>query len=242
MDIKAYSLSPDVKYFPLEKAPVNREWMDKLFSHKFPYRCLPMVCANSAGWLIRNPISFSAIYHPNQPDYTKSVELKFDELHPATRYFLSHFGANVLTLTLPWIFRTPENISLWVRGLPNNPKRGATYLEGIVETYFSLSFTFNILITEPEIPIRFEKGEPLMFFHPFRLADLEMKSTIEPIESNPELLKSYQEWSKNRAEFNASNQRGPLDWEKTYYKGIGCPFKHYTKTPNEDFKEEVKLN
>src|SRR5579884_2111288 len=38
--------------FRLAPAPVERGWMEQM--HRWPYRCLPMVIANQAGWVVLN--------------------------------------------------------------------------------------------------------------------------------------------------------------------------------------------
>ncbi len=43
----AYELHPQPDY-PLEAAPISRDWMDKAHQ-RFPYRCLPLAIANQAG-------------------------------------------------------------------------------------------------------------------------------------------------------------------------------------------------
>ena len=40
---------------PLEPAPTDREWMDNS-GQRYAYRCLPLVIANQAGWIIRCPV------------------------------------------------------------------------------------------------------------------------------------------------------------------------------------------
>ena len=46
----------------------------------------------------------------------------------------SHFGEAVLTFSLPYLFRTPRGVNLWVKGPSNWIKDGIQPLEGIVET------------------------------------------------------------------------------------------------------------
>src|SRR4051812_49892163 len=47
--------------FP-EPAPISREWMDSAHQ-RHPYRCLPLVIANQCGWMLRNPVGFSAYWY-----------------------------------------------------------------------------------------------------------------------------------------------------------------------------------
>src|SRR5437868_4260857 len=98
----AYELHPAVNpagEIPLEPAPIGREWMDK--SHvRFPYRCLPLVIANQAGWVLRCPTAFRAYWYggPNKED----VEIRF--LRYSDNRIVSHFGVGTITFTIPFLF------------------------------------------------------------------------------------------------------------------------------------------
>ncbi|HKI35824.1 MAG TPA: DUF6065 family protein [Gemmataceae bacterium] len=66
--IQAYEIH-DPREMPIVCAPARREWMDAIGQH-FPYRCLPLVMANQAGWLLLNPVDFPARWNggPGQDD------------------------------------------------------------------------------------------------------------------------------------------------------------------------------
>jgi hypothetical protein len=54
-----------------------------------------------------------------------------------------------------------------VQGPINRPKDGIAALSGIIETDWSpYSFTMNWIITRPDTPVRFEKGEPYCHIFP----------------------------------------------------------------------------
>jgi hypothetical protein len=56
------------------------------------------------------------------------------QLEPASQGpAMRHFGHGILTLHLPFLFRTPPGWNLLVRGPANRPKDGAAPLEGLVE-------------------------------------------------------------------------------------------------------------
>ncbi|HKI37735.1 MAG TPA: DUF6065 family protein [Gemmataceae bacterium] len=56
--IRAYEIH-DPRDMPIVCAPARRDWMDAI-GQLFPYRCLPLVMPNQAGWLILNPVDFTA--------------------------------------------------------------------------------------------------------------------------------------------------------------------------------------
>src|SRR5258708_6194749 len=57
----AYVINPALD-MPLTTAPHDRAWMDQ-WHDKAPYRCLPLVIANQAGWLILNSTDFTVTWN-----------------------------------------------------------------------------------------------------------------------------------------------------------------------------------
>ena len=114
----------------IEPAPGHREWMDQS-PDRYAYRCLPLVIANQSGWVIRNPVSFSLRW--NGGDGLDDLKIKIPRGIPELR-IQSHFGLGIVTFTLPYLFRTPPEINLWVKGPANWIKDGIQPLEGVVET------------------------------------------------------------------------------------------------------------
>jgi len=198
---------------------LEREWMDQT-PNRFAYRCLPLVMANQAGWIVRCPIGFRARWVAGD-DYRKSVEIHFDADAPRwTRWISSHFGSGVLTFALPWLFRTPRPMLLRVSGLPNFWKEGAIGLEGLVETYWSpYTFTMNWKLTRPGIWTRFNLGDPICFLQPSDPAAAEgLEPRIRALAENPELKAEFEAWNKARTEFIHDPNRG-TSWQKNYFQG-----------------------
>src|SRR5207247_976242 len=157
----AYELYSDQRYV-LEPAPIAREWMDKAHL-RFPYRCLPLAIANQCGWILRCPTGFRAYWYGGAAK--EDVEIRFDG--PPDNRILSHFGAGTITFTVPFLFRTPPDINLWVKGPSNWIKDGIQPLEGIVETDWLVStFTMNWKMTRTNEWVRFEAGEPFCMLVP----------------------------------------------------------------------------
>lgn len=127
----AYALE-DKDDMPIRAAPIERDWMDK--SHeRFAYRCLPLTIANQAGWLIHNPITFTAVWEGGL--YLHNLRITFpddgealdplrpqvitvapgvrglDPYRPEGRdpRITSHFGNGVVTIRIPYLFRTPPS-------------------------------------------------------------------------------------------------------------------------------------
>ena len=164
----AYELHPrhGVEIVP---ASPSRDWMNST-SGRFANRCLPLLMANQAGWLILNAATVRVRWHGG--DGPDSVEIDHDSqswFHPT-----SHFGHGVITWNIPFLFRTPPGFNLLVRGPANQPKHGIACLEGIVETDWTpATFTINWKFTRRRVWATFKAGEPLCFLVPQRRGELE---------------------------------------------------------------------
>jgi len=207
----------------LVPASASRNWMSST-AGRFANRCLPLLMANQAGWLILNTATVRARWHGgSEPG---SVEFELDGgaswFHPT-----SHFGHGILTWNLPFLFRTPPGFNLLVRGPANNPKHGVTCLEGIVETDWApATFTLNWRFTRRRVWVTFRKKEPLCFLVPQRRGELDrFVPRIVPIDAAPpDLRASYRAWAKDRHQFNQDLQRtgsraAQAEWQKDYFRG-----------------------
>jgi hypothetical protein len=211
--------APDM---PLEPAPAARLWMDES-RDRFAYRCLPLVIANQSGWVIACPRNFAVRW--NGGCYPKDVRLFFGREKPDNR-IMSHFGEGVVTFWIPYLFRTPPGINLWVKGPSNCVKDGVQALEAVVETDWSVSsFTMNWKLTRPRHTVRFAAGEPICMVVPVPRG---LAESIEPrqkrLADNPQLSEQFHAWSRSRSQFLEALDNGDAaavtrGWEKDYMKG-----------------------
>lgn len=231
---------------PLSTAAIDRAWMDAA-PQRAPYRCLPLTIANQSGWWIPCPVSFTASWDGGLAK--ENVQIAFGSHAEATGWsslfapivvsadqpspvahndarISSHFGNGVVTFSIPYLFRTPPGINLWVKGPPNYIKDGVQPLEGIVETdWLSATFTMNWKLTRPHHTVRFERGEPICMIVPVPrgLAE-QLEPVYVPLDENPELAREYREWEKSRSTFNADLARLQPDavkrgWQRDYMQG-----------------------
>jgi hypothetical protein len=240
----AYVINPAVD-MPLTTAPLERAWMDQ-WPDRAPYRCLPLTIANQYGWLIRNSISFTAVsdgglaqdglrldFRPSAPSQQTVVSAfgwgvvdVFHSYQPVG-FISSLFGGGVVTFNIPYLFRTPPGINLWVKGPTNWIKDGAQALEGVIETdWVVASFTMNWKLTRPHYPVRFERGEPICMVVPVPRGVAE---GLEPVrlrlERRPDLQQEYRAWEQKRDAFNAALAQGDPEvlrqgWQRDYHKGV----------------------
>ena len=103
----------------------------------------------------------------------------------------------MITFNLPFLFRTPRDINLWVKGPTNWPKDGVTALEGLVESdWTSASFTMNWKITRPNQLVRFERGEPICMVLPYPRHYLERFEPAQlPLAADKDVHDAYVQWS-----------------------------------------------
>ncbi len=254
---------------PLTVAPVQRPWMDDS-ENRAAYRCLPMNIANQAGWIIPCPADVTAVWDGGRGP--QHVRLDFGGSgggpdnsggsantvitvtgsvapRPETR-IRSQFGSGVVTFLIPYLFRTPEGVNLWVKGPTNWIKDGAQALEGIVETdWLVASFTMNWKLTRPDYPVRFQRGEPICMVVPVaRCLAESLEPICLPLGARPELRQQYRDWARSREEFNRALLAGHpeahrLGWEKDYMIGVmpdGTPATYHQT--HLDLKEFQRLN
>lgn len=245
--IIAYETHPQSD-MPISPAPVERNWMDESIQ-RFAYRCLPLAIANRAGWIITNPTTFVAVWNGGLTK--KDTEVNFNPtedafesyqtyttialnappkpsvpLRPPDPRISSHFGSGVVTFSIPYLFRTPKGINLWVKGPTNHIKDGAQPLEGIVETdWVDATFTMNWKLTRPRQAVRFRAGEPICMIVPVPRGLAEGLDPVRvPMESDPKVLADYKTWERSRSQFITDlDQRGTeaqrRGWQKHYFKG-----------------------
>jgi hypothetical protein len=179
-----------------------------------------MNIANQHGWELLCPSDISAQWDGGS--HISSVQLS--TTGPAIAQ--SHFGSGILTFHTNYLFRTEENIDLFVTGPINEPKDGIAALSGVVETDWNpATFTMNWKFTRPGFSVRFARGEPFCCVFPVQRGLIEAQQpTIKHISANPELEAQYHGWSQSRSKFlkekdivgTDAHKRG---WEKDYMQG-----------------------
>jgi len=221
MELECFSVMPR----PPELAPgrPNRAWMDA-FAERHPYRCLPLTMANTSGWELLCPFSFTAEWTGGREQ--AAITITPDRPQPNVKeYVQSHFTHGTLTFHTGYLFRTRPGWVMWTSGAPNHVKDGIQPLTGLVETdWLPFPFTMNWLFTRPG-KVRFEKGEPFCWITLIQQRPLDQ---VEPVQrslaSEPPLKEQYEAWRRLRDDFNKRLNR--LDpsaikeaWQRYYFKG-----------------------
>jgi LPS sulfotransferase NodH len=216
----AYALSPQPP--AIVTASSNRDWMDAT-PKRFAYRCLPMVMANQAGWLVLNRHKLVVIWNGG----IEQDDLKIEYLGPSqSRNVVSIFGSGILTFLIGHLFRTPPGYNLYVHGPANWPKDGICALEGIVESDWAEStFTMNWKLTRPNHPVLFDEGEPIAMVTPMARHQLErFEPEVRNISEDPELEALHREWLASRQRHNAelripNSKAAKEGWQRHYMRG-----------------------
>jgi hypothetical protein len=204
-------------------AGIRRAWMDAT-PNRFANRCLPLLIANQSGWLLTARHTVRATWDGGIYKDATVVEI-VDNAEPLPA--VSHFGAGIITWTIPYLFRTPPGWNLLVRGPANEPLDGAYALEGIVETDWSpATFTMNWKLTRPGLPVVFEKGQPICMIVPQRRGDLEsFDPLVIDLEFEQDLKDEYRQWRSGRAVFLEELRTGVpaairQKWQRDYFRGV----------------------
>jgi len=212
--------------YPPEIVPgrPDRQWMDD-FQARFPYRCLPLVMANTTGWEILCPTDFTVVWNGGPGKNDLQITCDADPSYNLDHIVQSHFTHGVVTFHTGYMFRTPPGYSIWVQGPPNHVKDGIQALQGLVETdWLPFPFTMNWRMTRPGM-ISFAKGEPFCFINVVQnQSQDEIQPVIKSLESDQDLKKQYEAWARTRNEFNESLMRRDPEamkeaWQKFYFKG-----------------------
>jgi hypothetical protein len=206
--------------------------------------------ANEAGWILRNPCAFSAVW--DGTDGRDGVELTYaEDCPPPLRLVQSLFGSGILTWEIPFLFRTPPGWNLLVRGPANWPKDGLCALDGLVETDWSVAtFTMNWKITRPEHAVAFDAGEPFCMLVPQRRGELTRFSpSVLPLEQDRAAYEGHEAWAQGRhelqvkkflAEHSSDFAEAADEWQRQYFRGVypdgeRAP-EHQTKLRLREFK------
>jgi hypothetical protein len=204
---------------PIRPAPRERKWME-VADQKFPYRCLPLVMANQYGWEILSTHHVRATWDGTSHEDGVVIE---DLYGDGELQCESHFGCGIVTFHMPYIFRTPQDWNLMVRGPTNNPKDGIIALDGIIETDWShATFTMNWRFTRA-CTVEFQLGEPICFFFPIQRGALEsFRGEVRMLETDEALERKFREWSHHRDKFLAGLEKHKPEviaqgWQKNYF-------------------------
>jgi hypothetical protein len=193
------------------------------FISKQPYRCLPLLIANTSGWDILTPSPFRATWN-GDPNRHVLIESPLNAAPNAHEYFVSSlFGGGTITFHPGWLFQTEPGWDLWVGGAPNSIKHGIQALTGVVETsWLPFPFTMNWRFSAPG-SVEFAAGEPFCFVAPTPHTALD---TCEPIikkfEDAPEMKAKADAWRADREKFmaEAAGKTGEEGWGRHYFRGV----------------------
>jgi hypothetical protein len=212
VNITAYVI-PDAVPLPLVPAPHRRQIVRDI---KGMSLCLPVTIANEYGWWMINPTPFTVTW--NGQNTSEDMRIHYEE-EPDSDYATSHFGFGVLTILVPYIFRTPSEWNVWLRGPSNFPKSGIHALEGIVETdWHNATATMNWRM-EQHRTVRFEAGDPLCQIVPVRSDIHEFEPSIS--EMPPDMADEYKAWRSNRkATINKVRETQKPSYELTYRERV----------------------
>ncbi|MBL8549929.1 MAG: hypothetical protein JNJ73_08070 [Hyphomonadaceae bacterium] len=212
---------------PAEMVPgrADRDWMDA-FGNRHPYRCLPLVVANTTGWELLSPVSFTATWNggPRTQDIRIDPDGDTTKAH-LERWAVSHFSGGVITFHTGYLFRTEPGWDLWVGGPPNSIKDGLQALTGVVETFWlPFPFTMNWRFTRPGM-VSFKKGEPFCMVMPVPHEAIDdVQPIVKSIEDDPKLKEDYQNWGASRNKFledlkTPESEAVKQGWQRDYFRG-----------------------
>jgi len=203
---------------PLDR---KRKWMN-LTKGAYAYRCMPLNIANEYGWQVFSPTEFTASWDGTEELDAIKISYKNNE---DFNFAQSHFGSGILTISVDFVVRTPENVSLYIRGVPNETVSDIQPLDAIVETdWLPFTFTYNYKFLKP-CTVKFEKNEPLFSFFPINRGEIESYSVYaQSIESDSEFFEKYTKYSNSRQHYLDNMDNPEIDLKaQGYYNNAKDP-------------------
>lgn len=204
MEITAYKVDGATE-LPIIPAPQKRQW-----SKTIPGigACLPLTIANGGGWWLLNPAEFTA---RRSSYYNHEVTIQRDVNHVA-----SHFGFGVMTVIIPYVFRTTAGWELLIRGPSNVFYPGFHPFEGIVETnWHSGTATMNWMV-EKDAVHTFIEGDPLAQIVPIQISQLEAFQ-VKSEEMPENLEEEFAQFATSRVDrLKANRAEGKVRYQGLY--------------------------
>jgi hypothetical protein len=197
----------------IKPSGVKRNWMDATDGHA--YRCLPLNIANQYGWICHNIKTFTATWDGGI--HQNSLKITQENGEP-TQIASSHFGHGIITILTDFLIKTPENVSIYIRGVSNHNYENVYPLDGIVESdWLPFTFTMNYKFIKPG-SVTFKKGDPLFMFFPIERKYIEGFDIIEkPMSSNEDLMNNFQKYANARDSYILSDE--DRQGQKFYIEG-----------------------
>jgi hypothetical protein len=238
--LKLIAYVKDGEELDIRPAQIQRDWMNT-YIDRFAYGCLPMAIANTHGWEILSPVSFTAIWNGGA---NKDCLAILQDGEPS-RHVFSHFGHGIVSISLPAVFETEPGYDLYVQGPPNNPIDGATPFAGIVETdWLWTSIGMHWQLTQPVKAVRFHKGQPICQIFPIQRTAIEnFEPEIRSMSERPELQDYMKDWGDYRERFkkalkDPNSEERRKKWPPHYRKGVDL---HGNETAPETHRTKVRL-
>ncbi len=221
MKLTCYALQADP--LTIRPAPLSRAWMDRI-PDNHAYRCLPLNIANSHGWELLSPCTFTAIWDGGI--HARDIKLEaLDGYRLLNKFVTTHFAYGIITFSLSYLFRTEPGWDLFASGSLNGAKDGISPLTGVIETdWLPYPFTMNWQMTRPGT-IRFDKDEPICMLFPIPHGALQsVEPEIRNLQDEPELAAQTMAWKQRRDEFMQKFNAGDATtlkqaWQRFYFVG-----------------------
>jgi uncharacterized protein DUF6065 len=224
-ELIAFFAGPEALQVEVAVGERRRDWIEAM-ADRWGNRCLPLLIANESGWILRNPVAFTAQW--SGLDHPNAITIDVRERPGLPTLVQSHFGYGILTWGVPFLFRTPPGVNLLARGPANHPKDGIAPLEGVVETDWAVAtFTMNWKFTRAHHEVSFDEGEPFCMIVPQRRGELESFSP-RLLRFSEDLKADVRRWSERRhetqkrkflAEFSGEFKDDWKSWERDYFQG-----------------------
>ena len=184
------------------------------------YYCLPLVIGNQYGYGVKTLEDVVLRWDGGRGIDALAIKVYGDN---QLQRWESNFGDGIVTLQLPFYFRTPNGVNMMTMDPPNFCHHGFTNLNGVIETdNLRRDFSFNIKITREREQVRIPKGTIVSAFMPipryfvdgFEMVDASKFYTEEQIQAEHDQGQKFTDLR------NGEDKGKPHDSGRLYYKGF----------------------
>lgn len=206
----------DSSLYDIVPSKVKRELLDQEDNNS--YKCKPLNVANTYGWDVLCPFTFTAYWNGGNNQEDIVIECWDESVCVDCAPMVSHFGFGTLTFNMDFIIKTNENVSLYVRSPANTYVDGIQPLDAIIETdWLPFTFTYNFKFPKPG-KATFTKGEPLYTFFPIERGFIEsFNLKMSNINSYPELQDEFEHYNDTRTISNSEYGKNKPDNVSGFY-------------------------
>jgi len=174
-----YKPQPAIKFIPKWYKEIEPRFPHKQTPESLPTikRCIPVLDAITAGYIIVSPCDVYVSIKDGEPYYNSAIQ-NLIQFHPRKQAY-NHPKANIYQFPKwinSWAIKTPKGVSCYFKPPAHNPNPWFEILEGFVDTdTYSAAINFPFVLKNPEQEFMIPAGTPIAQVIPIKRDNWKMK-------------------------------------------------------------------